>query len=88
MQPEPPKLEYPCDFPLKIMGHAAEDFTEVMLAVLSEHATDFHRESVSVRMSKEGKYTSLTVTIICTGPEQLERLHQGLKATGRVVMVI
>ncbi len=84
----PPKIEFPCDFPIKIMGTAGDDFTELVLAVVSEHAPDFYRESVKVRPSSSGKYTSVTVTLRCTGPEQLESIHIALKATGRVAMVI
>ena len=88
MTQQPPKIEFPCDFPIKIMGNASDDFTEVVLAIVSEHAPDFHRESVQVRASSGGKYTSVTVTLRCTGPDQLNALHLALKATGRVQMVL
>ena len=85
---ESPKLEYPCLFPIKIVGHAADDFVDYVVSVVLKHAPDLDHSTVSARPSSAGKYTSVTVTILCTGPAQLEALHIDLKVAGRVVMVI
>ena len=43
---------------------------------------------MTLRDSSKGTFVALTVTIIATGPEQLDALHKDLMATGLVQMVI
>lgn len=88
MEQEPPKIEFPCDYPIKVLARTAEDLHEAIFAVFEEHAPGFDRKTVTARASSKGTFTSITITIIATGPDQLEALHQGLLATGRVQMVI
>jgi putative lipoic acid-binding regulatory protein len=88
VQPDPPKIEFPCDYPIKVLARSSEDLNEVILAVFEQHAPGFDREVVAARVSRKGTFTALTVTITATGPEQLDALHQDLLATGRVQMVI
>ena len=85
---EPPKIEFPCDYPVKVLGRASDAFETVILDVFERHAPGFDRASIKARASSKGTFTSLTVTITATGPDQLEALHQDLLATGHVQMVI
>ena len=85
---EPPRIEFPCEYPIKVLGRAGEDFREVILAVFERHAPGFDQEAIMVKDSSKGTFTSVTVTITATGKDQLESLHQDLLATGRVQMVI
>jgi putative lipoic acid-binding regulatory protein len=88
VEQEPPKIEFPCDYPIKVLARSAEDLAEVILEVFERHAPGFDRTTVTARASGKGTFTALTITITATGPDQLEALHQDLKATGRVQMVI
>jgi putative lipoic acid-binding regulatory protein len=56
--------------------------------VFERHAPGFDQQTIEVRISRKGTFTSLTITITATGPEQLDALHQDLLATGHVKMVI
>lgn len=85
---EPPRIEFPCQYPIKVLGRSAEDLTEVIIEVFERHAPGFDQQGIAVRGSRKGTFTSLTITITATGPDQLEALHQDLLATGRVQMVI
>ena len=88
MNQEPPRIEFPCDYPIKVLARSSEDLAEVVLTVFEQHAPGFDRTAVTARASSKGTFTSLTITITATGPEQLEALHRGLLDTGRVQMVI
>jgi putative lipoic acid-binding regulatory protein len=88
MQPDPPKIEFPCEYPIKVLGRSGEQFSEVVLAVFERHAPGYDEETIVVKASSKGTFTSLTVTIIATGPDQLQALHEDLMATGVVQMVI
>ncbi len=88
MQQEPPKIEFPCDYPIKVLGRSDEDLVEVIVEVFERHDPGFDRQSVTVRASSKGTFTAVTITITATGPDQLTALHEDLLATGRVQMVI
>jgi putative lipoic acid-binding regulatory protein len=88
VDPADVKIEFPCDYPIKILGRQCEEFHATVLSVVEMHSPDYDRTSVNVKQSSKGTFSSLTVTIIATGPEQLEALHQGLKDTGLVTMVM
>jgi putative lipoic acid-binding regulatory protein len=88
MEQEPPKIEFPCDYPIKVLARTADDLHEAIFEVFEQHSPGFDRDSVTARASSKRTFTSLTITIIATGPDQLEALHQSLLATGRVKMVI
>ena len=88
MEPEAPKIEFPCSYPIKVLGRAGHDFEAVINEVFERHAPAFDRSLTQRRPSKGGTFLSLTLIIEATGPEQLAALHQDLMATGRVSMVI
>ena len=85
---ERPRIEFPCDYPIKIIGEAAVDFHEMVATIVERHAPGFPCELTTIRHSGQGRYVSITVTIRATGPEQLQALFEDLKATGRVQMVL
>lgn len=87
-QPDAPKIEFPCDYPIKVMGRSGETFQSIILAVFERHAPGFDQQAIEARVSRNGTFTSLTITITATGPDQLHALHQDLLATGRVTMVL
>lgn len=81
-------LEFPCDFPLKIMGATRPDFAQVVTAVVVAHAPDFDPATVEMRPSKAGNYLSLTCTIRATSKTQLDALYMALSAHDYVKVVL
>jgi len=73
-------LEFPCEFPVKIMGERRDDFAQIMVAIVLRHAPDFIAESVEMRASSGGKYISITCTIRATSKPQLDNLYRELTA--------
>jgi len=88
MQEDMPRIEFPCTYPIKVMGEQAADFTECIIEVVLRHDPGFSHESITIRESRGGRYISLSLTITATGLDQLQSLHEDLKATGRVAMVL
>ncbi len=88
MQQNPSLIEYPCEFPIKIMGNARAGFAQSMLEVVSRHAADFDGATMAMKPSKHGKYLSITCTINATSREQLDALYQELCDHPMVVMVL
>jgi uncharacterized protein len=81
-------LEFPCDFPLKIMGATRDDFAQAIVAVVLKHAPDFDPAGVTMRPSKAGNYLSLTCTIRATSKAQLDALYRELSSHPLVRVVL
>ncbi len=81
-------LEFPCDFPLKIMGARHDDFASTILAVVQRHAPDFSADNIEMRASGKGNYLSLTCTIHATSRQQLDSLYRELSAHPMVKVVL
>ena len=84
----PSLIEYPCDFPLKILGHTQPGFAQSVLAVVKRHAPDFEDGTLAMKTSKKGKYLSVTCVIRATSREQLDALYRELCDHPMVVMVL
>lgn len=85
---DPSLLDYPCEFPLKIMGATRAGFAQAVLEVVQRHAPDFDGATLEMKSSKHGKYLSITCTINATSREQLDALYQELCDHPMVVMVL
>jgi putative lipoic acid-binding regulatory protein len=81
-------LEFPCTFPIKIMGEAQDGFADAMLEIVLRHAPDFAAASMEMRASRGGKYISLTCTITATSQEQLDALYREISAHPMVAMAL
>ena len=81
-------LEFPCDFPLKIMGANAADFAQTVAAIVARHAPDFDPASIEMRPSKAGNYLSLTCTVRAVSQAQLDALYRELTAHPAVKVVL
>lgn len=81
-------LEFPCEFPLKIMGPTRPDFAEAICAVVAEHAPGFDAGRMEMRASSGGNYISLTCTVTAISKQQLDDLYRALSAHPMVKVVL
>lgn len=81
-------IEYPCAFPIKVMGRAQEDFVQVVRGIAQRHDPAFDDASMEVRSSREGNYLSVTLTIQATSREHLDSVYQDLCDHPMVTMVL
>lgn len=88
MSEEDTLLEFPCDFPIKILGSRTDDFAQTMVEIVLRHAPDFAAESVEMRASSSGNYLSITCTIRATSKPQLDALYQELSGHPLVKVVL
>lgn len=72
-------IEYPCDFPIKVMGPNDEAFVEAIVAIAGQHDPDFDRATkLAHRPSSSGTYIGLTLSIRATSRVQLDDLYRAL----------
>ena len=87
MAVEPESLiEYPCEFPIKIIGKSQAGFAQTVLGIVRAHAPDFDGATMDMKTSKQGKYLSVTCTIRATSRQQLDGLYRELCDHPMVVM--
>ncbi|MGL6161354.1 HP0495 family protein [Microbulbifer sp.] len=85
----PPKIEFPCeDYPVKVVRDSDDQVHEFVLEVMRRHAPDLDEGRITLRESRNGKFTSVTFFIVATGEPQLLALFEELKAHPFVHMVL
>lgn len=81
-------LQFPVDFPVKIMGARVDEFANEIAAVILRHAPDFEVSTLELRSSSKGNYLGLTATIRATSREQLDALYRELTSHPLVKVVL
>ena len=85
---EPPRIEFPCDYPIKVVGTAGAELHTLVVQVMETHAPGFDQTKITVRDSRNGTFQAITVTITATGVNQLQALFDDLKVSPLVKMVL
>lgn len=81
-------LEFPCAFPVKIMGKATPEFQSVILDIVRKHAPEVNDDHIKIRSSGKGNYLSVTVTINAMSKKQLDSIYLDLNACEHVSMTL
>lgn len=83
-----PRIEFPCQYPIKVIGNAGEGFVALVIDIVERHAPGLDSTTIDIKESRNGRFLSIRMEITATGPEQLQVLNDELKASGRVQMVL
>ena len=71
-------IEYPCEFPIKVMGARVDGFAEAMSEIAMQFDPGFNPATIEMRPSKAGNYLSVTLTIQAISREQLDNIYRTL----------
>jgi putative lipoic acid-binding regulatory protein len=86
--PEQSLIEYPSQFPIKVMGANVDGFAEAMAQIAQRFDPGFDPASVVTRPSSGNKYLGVTLTITATSRDQLDELYRTLSTHPMVKMVL
>lgn len=81
-------IEYPSDFPIKVMGATHDEFAATIVDVVVAHDPTFHAGKVEMRPSSNGNYIGLTLTVRATSREQLDNIYRELSGHPMVKIVL
>jgi putative lipoic acid-binding regulatory protein len=81
-------IEYPSEFPIKVMGVHSDGFVEAIVEVTRRHDPSFDDSKVELRPSRAGNYLGITITITATSREQLDALYTELSSHPMVKVVL
>jgi putative lipoic acid-binding regulatory protein len=71
-------LEFPCDFPIKVMGETSDAFASTMVEVIKSIDPTFDASKVDMRASTGGRFISLTCTVNATSRAHLDDIYRAL----------
>ncbi len=88
MDPELELLTFPCNFPIKAMGKATDDFDSLVIEIIRKHAPDLKPDAVKARLSNGGNFVSVTVMVRAQSKAQLDKIYMDLTAQDRILMAL
>ncbi len=81
-------IEFPCQFQIKIMGAAADDFEDYIQGLIKAQLKKPESLSTTVRPSKAGNYLGITATLYVHDKPELDGVYQVLSASPRIKMAL
>ena len=81
-------LEFPTEFPIKVMGRHDSDLKALTRAIIERHTGPLGEESVRVRTSGDGNFLALTYVVTAKSREQLDAIYRELTACTAVLMAL
>jgi uncharacterized protein len=82
------ELQFPCEFPIKIIGDNSESYVPMVIAILQEHVPELNGDAVTTRSSSGGKYLSVSTTFTAQSRQQLDDLYRALTAHPNIRWVL
>lgn len=81
-------LEFPCEFPIKMMGRDHAPFHEAARALVEEHAGPVDDDAVRTAASRNGRFLAITITITATSQQQLDDIYRALTAHEEILVAL
>ena len=81
-------LEFPCDFPIKVMGAATDEFRSLALGIITRPFGQPGPASIEERPSSGGKYLGLTITVRAESKAQLDAAYGELTSCRQVLVAL
>ena len=85
---DPKLMEFPSEFPIKVMGRHDSDLRAQTQAIIERHAGPLPESSVRTRTSGDGNFLALTYVVHATSREQLDAIYRELTACKSVLMAL
>jgi len=81
-------LEFPTDFPIKVMGKADDDFRSLVVGILARHFAGIDQALIEERPSSAGRYLGITVVVRAENKAQIDAAYMDLTACQRVLVAL
>ena len=81
-------LEFPCKFPIKVMGRDAEGFRRTAIALVERYTGAIPEEAITESASSKGNFVSITVTINAESQEQLDNIYRALSSHDDILVAL
>jgi len=88
MAPKKKLIEFPCHFPVKIIGNNTVKFIKQIEMVILKHFPEFPLHSIKQKKSSNNQYISLTVTVHVANQASLDAFYQDITSQTEVKWVL
>ncbi len=81
-------LEFPCDFPITMMGRDTREFHVTVRALVEKHTGPLADDRIQSAQSRKGNFVSITVTVTAESQQQLDAIYRDVTAHDDVLMAL
>lgn len=81
-------FDFPCDFPVKIMGRNTPEFRMTAVSIIESHTGTVDDEKIQSSLSRNGRFVSITITINAQSQQQLDDIYEDVSAHDDVLMAL
>lgn len=81
-------IEFPCEFPIKMMGRDTPEFRLTARGLVENHVGPIAEEAIQVNVSGKGNFVSVTVTVTATSQQQLDNIYRDVSGHDDVLLAL
>ena len=81
-------MTFPCSFPIKLMGRETEEFRRTVRKIVEKHTGPLDDEAIESSLSRNGRFVSVTITVVAQSREQLDDIYRDATAHDDVIMAL
>jgi putative lipoic acid-binding regulatory protein len=81
-------LEFPCDFPIKIMGRESPEFRALARALVEKHTGPLSDNAINSALSRNGSFVSVTITVNAQSQQQLDDIYNEVTSDDAILMAL
>ncbi len=81
-------LDFPCDFPIKMMGREQPEFRDAAVALIERHTGKIRSDAIRTALSRNGNFLSITITIKARNQQQLDDIYSDLSAHEEILVAL
>jgi putative lipoic acid-binding regulatory protein len=81
-------LEFPCDFPIKIMGRESDEFRGLARELVEKHTGPLADDAIVSSLSRNGAFVSVTVTVVAQSQQQLDDIYREVTSNDEILMAL
>ncbi|MDH4109201.1 MAG: DUF493 domain-containing protein [Gammaproteobacteria bacterium] len=81
-------IEFPCSFPIKMMGRDEPGFRATAISIIEKHAGTVSESDIREARSSKGNFVSITITINAVSQGQLDDIYRALTDHEQVLFAL
>ena len=81
-------MQFPCSFPIKLMGRESGEFRQAARELVEKHTGPLDDEAFQASLSRNGRFVSITITVVAESREQLDNIYRDATAHDDVIMAL
>jgi putative lipoic acid-binding regulatory protein len=81
-------LQFPCEFPVKMMGRETVEFHATVRELVEKHTGPLADGAIESSLSRNNRFVSITITVLAQSQEQLDNIYREVTSHEDVLMAL